>query len=922
MNMNLELQPEPTKPEPNFRLRKAREARGWTQAMLAEKVPAGLSTVRSWEDGRKPSVVYRARVAELFGMSQEELGWESDQLIAGKPIASGTPTDSVILTFPAQNAVESVSEKETEIIWGDRTNERPAVHKNRQRMLQRVYAHWISDMLDHISPLIPLNLCLAPERVASPWRRRTQDLFAFTPQEFSSTSIEQVFERADGELLILGETGTGKTVLLLQLVKALLARCQQDDTLPIPVIFNLPSWAEKKANLGQWLVEQLQITYQVPHLQALEWIQGDHILPLFDGLDEVETSSRAACIDAINIYRQEHGFLHMVVCCRSNDYDVLPNRLVLDHAIVIKNLTFHQIDEYIEQGGEDLAAMQLVLQNEPELHTFLSTPLMLRICAYSARGMSEKDIQALRFSRNVMLTHYIERLLLKEVQYPYTVQDITKFLSWLAWKMEQHNVSEVYIERLQPSWMEDGHLRNRYQHSVVRLVIALQCLVSGGLVAWLKGGLKNGVVGSGNGILGLFGGGSGNTMLGWMAPGLGGGTQGGMSLVIILGIVIWLVTVLVGSPSLPSLTLRAILHGLKHGVWAGLKLGVGIGVLVIPLFAWRGGLNYGITYGLGTGCLLGMLMGLMRGFATGLRHGQSPIQPGAFAERLVNALIWGICGGLSFAAVEEMLRVNQQSTVIYGSVVALFFFAAYGFGGAESLFFALTETAITPIESVTWSWSQMVQNFGSNALKSLLIALVVGVSVSLSIASVASFFFHSLSYGAHYGLVLGTTCGLIVGIAGLLTTLLKSGWTGKMLPEELHTRPNEGVTRSARNALLGACFFAPIGGIASGLACGLGFGAIGQLSTWAVMAMGFAVMLCIVLFVIFFTAHGGIPWVQHHTLRFYLQRSGCIPRRYLRFLSSSSEYSILRRVGGGYMFSHRQILEHFARLHHSQDSHS
>jgi hypothetical protein len=260
--------------------------------------------------------------------------------------------------------------------------------------------------------------------------------------------------------------------------------------------------------------------------------------------------------------------------------------------------------------------------------------------------------------------------------------------------------------------------------------------------------------------------------------------------------------------------------------------------------------------------------------------------------------------------------------VIYGSVVALFFFSAYGFGGAESLFFALTEAVISPIESVTWSWSQMVQNFGSNALKSLLIALVVGVSVSLSIAGVASFFFHSLNYGIHYGLVLGTICGLIVGIAGLLTTLLKSGWTGKMLPEELYTHPNEGVVRSARNALLGACFFAPIGGIASGLACGLGFGVIGQLSTWPIMAMGFAVMLCIVLFVIFFTAHGGIPWIQHYTLRFYLRRAGSIPRRYLRFLGSSSEYSLLRRVGGGYMFSHRQILEHFARLHQPRDDHS
>jgi hypothetical protein len=173
----------------------------------------------------------------------------------------------------------------------------------------------------------------------------------------------------------------------------------------------------------------------------------------------------------------------------------------------------------------------------------------------------------------------------------------------------------------------------------------------------------------------------------------------------------------------------------------------------------------------------------------------------------------------------------------------------------------------------------------------------------------------NISYGLHYGLVFGTISGLIVGIAAILTSMLKSGWSSNILPENQHTKPNEGISRSGRNALLGACFFAPIGGIASGLACAIGFGLIGQLPKWPVMGLALTLMFAIMFFVIFVTAHGGIAWIEHYTLRRYLRHAGSLPANSVRFLNSASDYALMRRIGGGYMFSHRLVLEHFARLY-------
>lgn len=43
-----------------------------------------------------------------------------------------------------------------------------------------------------------------------------------------------------------------------------------------------------------------------------------------------------------------------------------------------------------------------------------------------------------------------------------------------------------------------------------------------------------------------------------------------------------------------------------------------------------------------------------------------------------------------------------------------------------------------------------------------------------------------------------------------------------------------------------------------------------------------------------------------------LVRSGSIPWNYVKFLDYAAERILLRKVGGGYIFIHRMLLEHFA----------
>ena len=57
---------------------------------------------------------------------------------------------------------------------------------------------------------------------------------------------------------------------------------------------------------------------------------------------------------------------------------------------------------------------------------------------------------------------------------------------------------------------------------------------------------------------------------------------------------------------------------------------------------------------------------------------------------------------------------------------------------------------------------------------------------------------------------------------------------------------------------------------------------------------------------------GGTPCVKHIVLRLLLAYGGMMPINYIKFLDYAADRILLRKVGGGYMFIHRMLLEYFA----------
>src|SRR5262249_49026391 len=98
------------------------------------------------------------------------------------------------------------------------------------------------------------------------------------------SQVVDVYDAMDRSLLILGAPGSGKTTLLLELARDLLDRATHEVAHPIPVVFPLSTWASSRKPLVEWLVDELNLRYDIPRKLAQGWVASDQVLPLLDGI--------------------------------------------------------------------------------------------------------------------------------------------------------------------------------------------------------------------------------------------------------------------------------------------------------------------------------------------------------------------------------------------------------------------------------------------------------------------------------------------------------------------------------------------------------------------------------------------------------------------------------------------------------------
>jgi eukaryotic-like serine/threonine-protein kinase len=296
------------------------------------------------------------------------------------------------------------------------------------------------------------------EFVDAPWKYRVEVSDAVTSASLDDRDVSAIFDTT-ALLLILGEPGSGKTTTLLALARTLLDRSGDDIKERVAVVLNLSSW-KKKQPLAEWISDELSEKYRVPRKIARFWLQRGYLLPLLDGLDEVETTVQPVCVTAINTFVEEFNPSGLVVCCRLNEYRWLPERLKLNGAIRIEPLSKDEVAEYFTKGGAELARLRKAVNTDPILQELTQTPLMLSVMSLAYQGAGGNELarqngDSLEERRGQIFRLYVEQMFQRKgiTSHVFPKEKIIAWLSWLARKMREHSQSVFLVEGLQPSWL-------------------------------------------------------------------------------------------------------------------------------------------------------------------------------------------------------------------------------------------------------------------------------------------------------------------------------------------------------------------------------------------------------------------------------------------------------------------------------------
>lgn len=291
------------------------------------------------------------------------------------------------------------------------------------------------------------------------------------------------------QLVVLGEPGSGKSVLAVMLARQLLSARGTGD--PVPVLVPIASWnpaaesvpellARRLVEEFPWLVDEaaagVKLVDQLvrePRIDVAGGPPGWWLLPVFDGLDELPAGQRERAFRRLDEYAHDHP---LVVTCRSREYSKITERarLVIAHAAVVELETVDTTDvaTYLSHPAHVRQLWQPVLddlRDRPSgpLARTLATPLMVALArvAYQRPGTDPAELTTLPIRQQV-----VERLVdlyVEAVYHPdepalttggrprrvYTPAEAGRWLGLLAYHSYLSGTRDLLLARLPLSLM-------------------------------------------------------------------------------------------------------------------------------------------------------------------------------------------------------------------------------------------------------------------------------------------------------------------------------------------------------------------------------------------------------------------------------------------------------------------------------------
>lgn len=339
-------------------------------------------------------------------------------------------------------------------------------------------------------------------------------------------------------LVVLGEPGAGKTMLMVRLVLDLLALREGGG--PVPVLVSVASWNPTDQDLRDWLGAQLRIDHPAlaspppdgvtGSTQAEALLAAGLILPILDGLDEIPEQARDVAISRINDALRPGD--QLVMTCRTEQYrdSVRPQcsaEVILRAAAAVQLLPLdaYAVRCYLRGDAAGPVArarwdpVVAALGTDAPAGHVLTTPLMVGLARiiYNPRpgelaGTLRDPAELCDFAdRAAVEAHLFDAFIPAAYRPPtgsrWTAMQAETWLEFLARHLEQtigeHGLAWWQLHKAAPaSWglVDVGPARgmglNLSQHyGRVRVALGLVAALPFGLILGLASGLSGHVVG-------------------------------------------------------------------------------------------------------------------------------------------------------------------------------------------------------------------------------------------------------------------------------------------------------------------------------------------------------------------------------------------------------------------------------------------
>ncbi|MET7684674.1 helix-turn-helix domain-containing protein [Streptomyces sp. NPDC005423] len=659
-------------------LRRQRVRAGMTQQELEERSGVSVSTIRRLETGKgdNPRITTVQKLADALALGPESRRELLAAAVPGDPDRDGDdpagepgPEGDGSERPPGEqppSAAHGVLADAAELL-GKAVSARLG-REEEHRQIQDPYPlpvswrpadakltdHWANiRRLPPGAPNDPLDLSDRLERIAATYRRIPS-----------------------GRLVVLGRSGSGKTILTLRFVlDHLLSRTPAE---PVPVVFSIGAWNPTAVTLRDWLTEQLVRDHpgtaaRAPGSESLAaaLVDSGRVLPVLDGFDEIADGLRRPALEALNATT-----LPLLLTSRPAEYTAAVREtdvLTSAAAIELVDLTLDDLAHYLPRttrkpdpanpdgGAWDPVVTELRGQspNGPAspLATVLTTPLMVALARtiYSDTPGNEptdlldtEDFGDPEKLEDHLLDNFVPTVY--RDRYENGARDCDPDLAarWLGYLA--HHLTQLKTPDL--AWWRLGSGVRRSTGTLVTT-----------LVTGLSIGLVDGAV-SGAYYRSLTGPLLDATIVGLLAG-------------IMFGLVHWLTYTVTGQHVTPSAVRLRIRGGPRSTTWAaGPRLVIGT----------LGGALFGFAYG--------FLVGLVRAYAAGV--GPSATLHSGLVDGLVYGLVFAAGAGLTFCLLgllatpldivsavspRTVLTTDRRTLATQLLVWAPTFGAVVGFGG-------------------------------------------------------------------------------------------------------------------------------------------------------------------------------------------------------------------------------------------------